>query len=131
MPLPRLTRRAAGGTDVVGYRVLHQVGAGGFSTVYAAEEIGRERQTALKIARDRSRQTRDRFDFEAEIGQRLVAARGVVGVLEQTRTTDGVPVLVMPFYDRGTAAELLAAEAAKSEVPKCRQALCELGTARN
>jgi len=92
---------------VVGYRLLQEIGAGGFSTVHVAEDLGVRRRVALKIARSRDRGTQERFATEAAIGERLAAARGIVGTLQHTRTKDGRPVLVMPYYDLGNAAALL------------------------
>jgi eukaryotic-like serine/threonine-protein kinase len=105
--LLRLTGPGRYSDAVPGYRLLQQVGVGGFSTVHVAEDLAAGRRVALKLARNRDRGTQERFATEAEIGQRLASARGIVGTLAQTRTRDGRPVLVMPFYDLGNAATLL------------------------
>jgi serine/threonine protein kinase len=94
--------------QVKGYRLLQEVGSGGFSTAYAADDLAAGRRVALKVARSRSPEANAKFDAEAAIGQQLAAARGIVGTLDRTRTRDGRPVLVMAYYDQGTAADLLA-----------------------
>jgi len=103
--------RAPWSTDdvqVKGYRLLEQVGSGGFSIVYSADDLAAGRRVALKIARSRGVEAQAKFDAEAAIGRRLAAVRGIVGTLDRTRTRDGRPVLVMAYYDQPNAAELLA-----------------------
>jgi serine/threonine protein kinase len=95
------------GPRVDGYRIVAELGSGGFSTVHAAEDLDAGRRVALKVARSNNRETRDRFAAEAAIGERLASARGIAGTLTHTSTRDGRPVLVMPFYDQGSAADLL------------------------
>jgi serine/threonine protein kinase len=95
------------GPQIDGYRLTAELGSGGFSTVHEAEDLGAGRRVALKVARSGSRETRDRFAAEASIGERLASSRGIAGTLLHTSTRDGRPVLVMPFYDRGTAADLV------------------------
>ena len=111
LSLPWLHRSSGPGRysdDVVsGYRLLEEIGVGGFSTVHVAEDLGAGRRVAVKLARTRDRATQERFATEAAIGQRLASARGIVGTLQHTRAKDGRPVLVMPFYDLGNAAALL------------------------
>jgi hypothetical protein len=103
----RLPTRGGANTEVEGFRLLQEIGAGGFSIVHLAEEIGARRRVAVKVARLKDAQTRGRFEAEGRIGERLAAVRGVVGVLAQTRSRDGRPVLVMPYYDLGSADALL------------------------
>ena len=78
--------------------------------MHLAEDLVRRRRVALKIARSRGQDARERFAFEARIGSQLAPVRGIVGVLAQERTGDGRPVLVLPYYDRGSAEDLLAEE---------------------
>ncbi len=99
---------AGGGTEVSGYRLLGEIGRGGFSAVMLAEDLAAGRRVALKVARGRDAQTLARFAVEARVGSRLASARGIVGVLAETRTRDGRPVLVLPYYDLGSAGSLLA-----------------------
>jgi serine/threonine protein kinase len=96
--------------QVEGYRSLTQIGSGGFSTVWVATESDVGRKVALKVARARDGETRRRFSAEAEIGRRWAATQGIVGILGLTQAADGRPVLVMPYYDQGTAADLLPVE---------------------
>jgi hypothetical protein len=45
--------RGGSGADVSGYRLLGEIGSGGFSTVYLAEDLTAGRRVALKVARSR------------------------------------------------------------------------------
>jgi hypothetical protein len=110
MGRPFWLRRAVRGgavAEVEGFRLLEVIGSGAFSVVHLAEEVGAQRRVALKVARSKDAVTRRRFEAEGRIGERLVAVRGVVGTLRQTRSRDGRPVLVMPYYDLGSADTLL------------------------
>ena len=73
--------RGGGGADVSGYRVLGEIGSGGFSTVYVAEDLAAGRRVALKVARSREAEVRERFAVEARVGALLASARGVVAAL--------------------------------------------------
>jgi hypothetical protein len=96
------------GADVSGYRLLGEIGSGGFSTVHLAEDLTASRRVALKVARSRDADVRERFAVEARMGALLASARGIVAALGVTRTRDGRPVLVLPHYDLGSAGGLLA-----------------------
>jgi eukaryotic-like serine/threonine-protein kinase len=100
--------RGGDGGAVSGYRLLGDIGSGGFSTVHLAEDLTAGRRVALKVARSRDVEVRERFAVEARVGALLASARGIVAALGVTRTRDGRPVLVLPYYDLGSAGSLLA-----------------------
>jgi len=100
--------RGGDGADVSGYRLLGEIDSGGFSTVHLAEDLTAGRRVALKVARTRDADVRERFAVEARVGALLASARGIVAALGVARTRDGRPVLVLPYYDLGSAGSLLA-----------------------
>jgi hypothetical protein len=105
-----LRRNRSNTPDVPGYRVIRVAGSGGFSDVFQADDMDRSRYVALKVFRQRDKETRARVDAEVALGAQLAGAPGVAAALGRTATKDGRPVIVLPWYDLGTGADLLADE---------------------
>lgn len=95
--------------DVPGYRVLEQVGEGGFSVVYRAHQDRVDRQVALKVL---SLGTVDdaamrRFQRECRITGRLSDHPNVVTVLDTGLTGAGRPYIAMEYFEHGSLADRL------------------------
>src|SRR5262249_26681321 len=101
----------AEGTLVGGYRILHQLGAGGMGTVYAAEEPTIKKRVAVKVLRRAladEPSVAGRFEREARAAN-AVKHPAIVDVFAFGRLDDGRPYLVMTLLDgRSLAAEVAA-----------------------
>ncbi|MEM8922151.1 MAG: serine/threonine-protein kinase [Actinomycetota bacterium] len=92
------------------YRVLRTIDAGGFATVYLAEDPGLASRVAIKVLSPRMAadiDIRTRFISEARVMRRLEAPEliTVYDIGEQ----DGLPYFVMEYCEAGTLADRLAA----------------------
>lgn len=98
--------------DVPGYRVLEQVGQGGFSTVYRARQERLDRIVALKVlsvgAVDDAAMRR--FTRECRITGRLTGHPHVVTVLDTGMTRSGAPFIAMEYFEHGSLTERLERE---------------------
>lgn len=86
-----------------GYRLLREIGQGGMSTVYLAEQESLGRKVALKIMLPDAltdEVSRRRFENEARTIARLDHPN-IVGIYEVGRTQDGLPYYAMPYLGRG------------------------------
>lgn len=106
MALRRRTavRQEGTGTEVPGYRVLGEVGRGGFSVVYKAHQVALGRVVALKVltvARADERE-RDRFLREVELVIRLSGHPHVVTVLDAGVSAAGRPYIAMDYFELGS-----------------------------
>jgi branched-chain amino acid transport system substrate-binding protein len=97
---------------VPGYRIVRQIGRGGFAVVYEARQLETGCHVALKILvpelageRDLQRFARERL-LLAELGRH----RHVVDVMEVGTTVGGQPFVVMGLYPRGSLARALKDE---------------------
>ncbi|MEU5987723.1 protein kinase [Spirillospora sp. NPDC047418] len=98
--------------DVPGYRVLEQVGEGGFSVVYRAHQERLDRMVALKVL---SVGTVDsaalrRFQRECKITGRLSGHPNIVTVLDTGTTAGGRPYIAMEYFEHGALTDRLARE---------------------
>ncbi|MGI5327882.1 protein kinase domain-containing protein [Actinomadura nitritigenes] len=98
--------------DVPGYRVLEQVGEGGFSVVYRAHQERLDRTVALKVL---SISTVDgaamrRFQRECKITGRLSGHPNIVTVLDTGMTRSGRPYIAMEYFEHGALTDRLARE---------------------
>ncbi|GAA1796893.1 serine/threonine-protein kinase [Actinomadura chokoriensis] len=98
--------------DVPGYRVLEQVGEGGFSVVYRAHQERLDRMVALKVL---SVGTVDsaamrRFQRECKITGRLSGHPNIVTVLDTGTTRGGRPYIAMEYFEHGALTDRLARE---------------------
>jgi serine/threonine-protein kinase PknK len=98
--------------DVPGYRVLEQVGEGGFSVVYRAHQERLDRMVALKVlsvsAVDDAAMRR--FQRECKITGRLSGHPNVVTVLDTGTTRSGRPYIAMEYFEHGALTDRLARE---------------------
>ena len=89
--------------QVEGYRLVREVGRGGMSTVYLAEQIALGRQVALKVMSPQAlgdEISRRRFENEVRTIARLEHPN-IVRIHELGRTRDGLPYYSMPHLARG------------------------------
>lgn len=89
--------------QVDGYRLSREVGRGGMSTVYLAEQIALGREVALKVMAPQAladETSRRRFENEVRTIARLEHPN-IVRIHELGRTRDGVPYYAMPWLSRG------------------------------
>ncbi|MBO2453740.1 protein kinase [Actinomadura barringtoniae] len=98
--------------DVPGYRVLEQVGEGGFSVVYRAHQERLDRAVALKILHINAvdEATLRRFERECKITGRLSGHPNIVTVLDTGKTRSGAPYIAMEYFERGTLIDRLERE---------------------
>ncbi|MEV5829514.1 protein kinase [Spirillospora sp. NPDC052242] len=98
--------------DVPGYRVLEQVGEGGFSVVYRAHQERLDRMVALKVlsvsAVDDAAMRR--FQRECKITGRLSGHPNIVTVLDTGTTRSGRPYIAMEYFEHGALSDRLARE---------------------
>ncbi|WP_165978484.1 serine/threonine-protein kinase [Actinomadura darangshiensis] len=98
--------------DVPGYRVLEQVGEGGFSVVYRAHQERLDRMVALKVlsvsAVDDTAMRR--FQRESKITGRLSGHPNIVTVLDTGTTRSGRPYIAMEYFEHGALTDRLARE---------------------
>ena len=89
--------------DIPGYRLSHDVGHGGMSTVYLGTQLSLGREVAIKVMLPDAladEVSRRRFENEARTIARLEHPH-IVGIHEVGRTADGLPWYSMPYLARG------------------------------
>ncbi|WP_165950145.1 serine/threonine-protein kinase, partial [Actinomadura sp. GC306] len=98
--------------DVPGYRVLEQVGEGGFSIVYRAHQEHLDRMVALKVLSIGSvgDAAMRRFQRESRITGRLSGHPNIVTVLDTGTTRSGRPYIAMEYFEHGALTDRLARE---------------------
>jgi serine/threonine protein kinase len=88
---------------IAGFRLLREIGQGGMSTVYLAEQESLGRKVALKVMLPEAltdEVSRRRFENEARTIARLDHPN-IVGIYEVGRTADDLPFYAMPYLGRG------------------------------
>ena len=89
--------------QIAGYRLLREIGDGGMSTVYLAEQSSLRREVAIKVMLPEAltdEVSRRRFENEARTIARLEHPH-IVGIFEVGRTGDRLPYYTMPYLPRG------------------------------
>ena len=90
---------------LVDLRLLH---AGKAASLFRARQVSMRRTVALKVLHDElSSDTGQRFDRERATTGQLSGHSGIVPLFDTGSTADGEPYLVMPFYRRGSLADLM------------------------
>ncbi len=114
---PRTARPENAGPEQIGpYRLLRELGRGGQSVVYLAEDPRLQRKVALKVlpatllASDRAK---ERFRREAELAAKLDHP-GICVVLEHGQH-DGMPYIAMRLVEGESLAEHIATAQARSD----------------
>lgn len=107
----RLGRGAKGGEKSVieldGFDALNRIGAGGFSTVYRARQVGFGRTVAVKVLEGGIGNESQRESFEREVKAMGVVSQHphIVTVLTSAYSAGGRPCIVMEYFQEGTLAE--------------------------
>jgi len=95
---------------IAGYRLLREIGQGGMSTVYLAEQESLGRKVAVKVMLPEAltdEVSRRRFENEARTIARLDHPN-IVGIYEVGRTQDDLPYYAMPYLGRGHLGQRIA-----------------------
>lgn len=93
--------------EIPGYRLSHEIGHGGMSTVYLGTQLSLGREVAIKVMLPDAladEVSRRRFENEARTIARLEHPH-IVGIHEVGRTPDGLPWYSMPHLPRGHAGQ--------------------------
>ncbi|BCY10621.1 serine/threonine-protein kinase [Actinoplanes sp. L3-i22] len=93
------------------YRIMRRLGNGAFADVFLAVDDDLESPVAIKVLAERwalDPDIRERFLNEARLLRRI-GGRRLVGVHDIGQVPDGRPYFVMPYADRGTLEDRLAA----------------------
>jgi serine/threonine protein kinase len=90
-----------------GFDNLETIGRGGFSTVYAADQVDLGRKVAIKVLNldTGDEATRRRFLRECRVVGKLAGVRGITPVHTSAFTHDGRPCIVMEHMARGSLDE--------------------------
>ncbi len=87
---------------------LRLMTAGPSASVFRAYQTATQRTVAVKVLHDElSSDVGQRFDRERAITGQLSGHTGVVPLLHTGTTADGEPYLVLPYYRRGSLADLM------------------------
>ncbi len=93
--------------EIPGYRLSHEIGQGGMSTVWLGTQLSLGREVAIKVMLPDAladEVSRRRFENEARTIARLEHPH-IVGIHEVGRTPDGLPWYAMPHLPRGHAGQ--------------------------
>ncbi len=92
------------GDSIPGYDQLTDIGGGGFSRVYRANDLNNFRTVAIKVLNptDVTDEQRKAFDRERKAMAMIGSHPHVVQLLDSAFSENGRPYIVMPFYENGT-----------------------------
>jgi len=91
--------------DIPGLRYLDLIGMGGFADVFQYEQLGLNRNVAVKVLlRDLSDSVQRSFEAEANLMARLSNHPSIVSVFSSGQASDGRPYLVMEYCPPPTLA---------------------------
>lgn len=95
------------GDQISGYDELTDIGGGGFSRVYRANDLNNFRTVAIKVLNptDVTEEQRKAFDRERKAMAMIGSHPHVVQLLDSDFSEGGRPYIVMPFYENGTFAD--------------------------
>lgn len=114
--LERRRRRASGGEQIAGYRLLDRLGEGAMGAVYKARQLSLDRDVAIKVLSPDLAQDDEhvqRFLTEARAVARLNHTNIISGI--DVGDSGGVRYLVMEYADGLTVADLLERGGAMDE----------------
>ena len=114
--LERRRRRASGGEQIAGYRLLDRLGEGAMGAVYKARQLSLDREVAIKVLSPDLAQDDEhvqRFLTEARAVARLNHTNIISGI--DVGDSGGVRYLVMEYADGLTVADLLERGGAMDE----------------
>jgi serine/threonine-protein kinase PpkA len=95
---------------IAGYTLVREIGQGGMSTVYLAEQESLGRKVAIKVMLPEAltdEVSRRRFENEARTIARLDHPH-IVGIYDVGRTQDDLPYYAMPYLGRGHLGQRIA-----------------------
>ena len=102
------------------YRVVEEIGRGGFATVYKAYHDALDRYVAIKLLRPEilgNEQGRERFIREARIAARLGGHPNIVAIYDYGEQ-DGLAYLVLEYIDGTTLQKRLAEPISFAEIER-------------
>ncbi|MDX1571412.1 MAG: serine/threonine-protein kinase [Xanthomonadales bacterium] len=89
--------------EIPGYRILEEIGSGGFATIYLAEQLSLNRRVAVKLLQPRGKDPErwvERFLREV----RIIAALdhpSIVSIYDFGKASNGQPYYTMPLLKHG------------------------------
>jgi|GEM_PF-842660 len=97
------------GPSIPGYEGLTQIGSGGFSRVYQAQQAKLKRDVAIKVLNFGLNDEADRrsFERECELMGRVSTHPNIVTVHDTEFTSEGHPCIVMEHYPGGSLADFI------------------------
>jgi serine/threonine protein kinase/N-acetylneuraminic acid mutarotase len=102
------------------YRVVEEIGKGGFATVYKAHHAALDRYVAIKVLRPellRDEHGRQRFEREARIAARLSGHPNIVTIYDYGEQ-DGLAYLILEYIDGTTLQKRLAEPISFAEIDR-------------
>ncbi|MGS2808054.1 protein kinase domain-containing protein [Nocardia sp. MW-W600-9] len=94
--------------DAMGLTGAKEIGRGGFGVVYRCLQPALDRVVAVKVlSSEIDVESRERFLREEQAMGRLSGHPNIVDILQVDVTATGVPLIVMPYWSRGSLERLI------------------------
>ncbi|MFB7877384.1 protein kinase [Nocardia sp. NPDC056064] len=94
--------------DAMGLTGAVEIGRGGFGVVYRARQPALDRVVAVKVlSTEIDVESRERFLREEQAMGRLSGHPNIVDILQVDATPTGLPLIVMPYFARGSLERLI------------------------
>ncbi|WP_336084888.1 protein kinase domain-containing protein [Nocardia sp. SSK8] len=94
--------------DAMGLTGAVEIGRGGFGVVYRALQPALDRVVAVKVlSSEIDVESRERFLREEQAMGRLSGHPNIVDILQVDATPTGLPLIVMPYFARGSLEQLI------------------------
>ncbi|MFI9505687.1 protein kinase [Nocardia sp. NPDC052566] len=95
--------------EAMGLSDAVEIGRGGFGVVYRCLQLALERVVAVKVlSSEIDQESRERFLREEQAMGRLSGHPNIVDILQVDVTASGMPLIVMPYCNRGSLERLIA-----------------------